>query len=277
MDFQYGKGLLNGIIFLDLRKAFDVVDTDILLKKLSVYQFYKNTIDWLKSYLQNRERCVQFKGKISDTKPVTHGVPQGGGSILGPLLFVVFLNDLQLHVDSSLDMYADDSTLGASGKTIEDLEVKLNSHMAKVNKWCKDNKMAINCDKTKVMLITTFQKKAKLDSTHVSVICNNTELENVNSNKLLGVIIDKNLTWKFHIHKTAKSICRNIALLRRIRKYLPHQTRITFYKSYIQPDIDYCNTVWGQSPHVNRIHILQKMVLRLMNVPNLTHSAPLFH
>ncbi len=175
-------------------------------------------------------------------------------------------------------MCADNSTLGASGKTIEDLDVKLNSDMAKVNKWCKDNKIAINYDKTKVMLITTYKKEAKLDSTHVSVICDNTELENVNSNKLLDVIIDKNLIWKFHIDKTAKSICHNIAILRRIRKYLPHQTRMTFYKSYIQPHIDYCNTVWGQSPHVNRIHILQKMVLRLiMNVPNLTHSAPLFH
>ncbi len=99
----------------------------------------------------------------------------------------------------------------------------------------------------------------------------------MNSNNLLGVIIDKKLTWKFHIDKTAKSICRNIALLRRIRKYLPHQTRIIFYKGYIQPHIDYCNTLCGQSPHVNRIHIIQKMVLKLIiNVPNLTHSAPTF-
>ncbi len=102
------KGLLNDIILLDLRKAFDLVDTDILLKKLSGYQCEKNTIDWLKSYLQNREQCVQFKGKISDTKPVTHSIPQG--SILSPLLFIVFMNDMSLHVDSSLDMYADDST-----------------------------------------------------------------------------------------------------------------------------------------------------------------------
>ncbi len=78
--------------------------------------------------------------------------------------------------------------------------------MAKVNKWCKDNKIAINCDKTKVMLITTYKKEAKLDSTHVSVICDNTELENMNSNKLLGGIIDKNITWKFHINKTDNQI-----------------------------------------------------------------------
>ncbi len=116
--------------------------------------------------------------------------------------------------------------------------------------------MAINCDKTKVMLITTYQKEAKLDSTHICVICDNTELESVNSNKLLDVIIDKNLTWKFHIDKTTNSICCNIALLRRIRKHLHHQSRITFYKSYVQPHIDYCNTVWGQSLHVNRIHIV---------------------
>ncbi len=208
--------MLNGIILLDLRKAFDLVDTDILLKKLSVYQSDKITIDWLKSYLPNREQCVQFKGKISDTKPVTHGVLQG--SILGPLLFIVFMNDLPLHVDSSLDMYADDSTLGASGRTIEHIEVKLNSDIARAKKWCKDNKRATNCDKTKVMLITTYQNETKLDSTHVSVICDKTELE------VLSVIIDKNLSWKFHIDKTAKSICHNIALLRRIRKYLPHQT-----------------------------------------------------
>ncbi len=99
--------------------------------------------------------------------------------------------------------------------------------------WCKNNKLAINCDKTKVMLITTYQKEDKLDSTHVSVICDNTELENVNSSKLLDVIIYKPVTWKFHVDKTDISICCNIALLRRIKKCLPHQTQITFNPIYI--------------------------------------------
>ncbi len=114
--------LLNGIILLVIRKAFDLVNADILFKKLLVYKCDKNAINWLQSFLQNRYYCVQLKGKISGTKPVTHGVPHR--SILSPLLFIVLMNDLPLHVDLSLDMYVDDSTLGASGKTIEDLEIK---------------------------------------------------------------------------------------------------------------------------------------------------------
>ncbi len=99
----------------------------------------------------------------SDTKPETH-------SILGPLLFIVFMNDLPLHVDSSQDMYVDDSTLSASDKTIGDLEEQLNPDMANVNKLYSDKKMSINCDKTKEMLIKTYQKEAKLETTHLNVI-----------------------------------------------------------------------------------------------------------
>ncbi len=98
-------------------------------------------------------------------------------------------------------------------------------------------------------------------------LTNNTMLENVNSEKLLWVIIDKYLSWKHHIDKTAKTLSKNIALLKRIRKYLPHQPRLAFHKTFIQPHIDYCSTIWGQSPHISRIHILQKISLRLiMNI-----------
>ena len=127
------------------------------------------------------------------------------------------------------------------------------------------------------MLITTYQKEIKLERSNLKVTYKGSALENVKSEKLLGVVIDKHLTWKEHIDKTCKSINRNIALLRRIRKYLSHTTRLTFYKAYIQTHIDYCNTIWGLSPHVKRVHILQKNALRLiMDVPRLTHSAPLF-
>ncbi len=107
--------------------------------------------------------------------------------------------------------------------------------MANVNKWCKDNKMAINCDKTKAMLITTYQKEAKLDSRHVSVICDNTELENVNSNKLLVVIIDKNLTWKFHIDKTAKSISQYCPIKKNKKIPAPSNSNYILQKLHLTP------------------------------------------
>ena len=128
---------MYGIILLDLQKAFDLVNTDVLLEKLKIYQCDEKTLNWFKSYLQGRTQCVQFKSKISDTIPMTPGVPQG--SILGPLLFILFMNDLPLHVDSELDMYADDSTLCATGETVDELNLKLNDDMECVNDWCNVN------------------------------------------------------------------------------------------------------------------------------------------
>ncbi len=123
------------------------------------------------------------------------------------------------------------------------------------------------------MLVTTYQRETKLQTSEINVNFNNTMLENVNFEKFLGVIIDKHLSLKHHIDKTSKII----ALLKGIRKYLPHQNRLMFYKTFIQPHIDYCSTIWGQSPHIYRIHILQNISLRLiMTLPKLTYSAPLF-
>ncbi len=110
------KGFLNVVVLLDLRKAFDLVDTDVLLHKLSLYQCDYLTINFFKSYLMGREQCVIFNGNLSKINTVTHGVPQG--SILCPLLFITFMNDLPLYIDSPLDMYTDDSTIHITGKTI---------------------------------------------------------------------------------------------------------------------------------------------------------------
>ncbi len=117
-----------------------------------------------------------------------------------------------------------------------------------MKKWYHDNQMAANGDKTKVILVTTYQKEATPPVKELTVYYDNNSLKSVDSKKNpLGVKIGKHLTWKEHVNQTAKTISRTIALLRRIRAYLPHQTRITFYKAYIQPHTDYCNTVWDQS------------------------------
>ncbi len=173
------KGRLNGVVLLDLRKTFDLVYTDVLLHKQSLYQCDDLTINWFKSYLQDREQYVIFKGNLTQTNTVTYGVPQG--SILGPLLFFTFMNDLPLDIESPLDMYADDSTIHVTGKTIEDLESKLNIDLKNVQIWCQKNRLAVNAEKVKVILVTTYQREIKLQTFEIKVNFNNIMLENVNS------------------------------------------------------------------------------------------------
>ncbi len=151
------EGLLNGIVLLNLRKAFDLVNTDILLQKLDIYNLDDNSLCWFKSYLQGRHQCVQFKGKMTETRPVTHGVAQG--SIIGPLSFIIFMNDLPLYVNSDFDMYADDSTQHSAAKTLDKLELILNNDVECVSKWCKQNRMAPTQTTPNVCLLQHFKKQ----------------------------------------------------------------------------------------------------------------------
>ncbi len=141
------------------------------------------------------------------------------------------MNDLPLYIDSPLDMYADDSTIHVTGKTIEELESKLNIDLKHLQIWCQKNEIAVNAEKTKVKLVTTYQRETKLQTSEIKVNFNNTMLVNVNFEKLLGVIIDKHLSRKHHIDKTAKALSNSIAFLKGIRKSLPCQSRLTFYKT----------------------------------------------
>ncbi len=148
---------MNGAILLDLRNDFDLIDHDILIQKLRMYKCFHITIDWFTSYIKGRSQCTIYNSKLSDTLPIKTGVPQG--SILGSLLFILFINDLLIALqDTNTDMSADDSTLTAQAKITPQLEEKLSSDAAKVSTWCQENHIAANTTKTKVMLVTTWQK-----------------------------------------------------------------------------------------------------------------------
>ena len=173
-------------------------------------------------------------------------------------------------------MYADDSTIHTSARTVEELNNKLTEDMTNVQAWCTNNNMVINDGKTKAMMITTSQRAATLNS-NLRVEFNGVQLKNTNSEKILGVVMNEHLSWKQQINKIAKSLIKGIHLLRQIKEYLPIGHRVIYYKCFLQPHIDYCCTVWGQSCHIIRIHKLQKLALRIIyDKPKLTSSGPLF-
>jgi hypothetical protein len=152
------NGNVNVIILLDLKKAFDVVDHDIMAKKLEIYGFNKKALVLLNSYLTNRTQ-VQIGNALSEKCSVKHGVHQG--SIPGPLLFILYINDLPLSISNcNTDMYADDSTIHISWKNISDIQTKVQEDLNKIALWCKDNNMLINCNKTKCITVGTKQKLA---------------------------------------------------------------------------------------------------------------------
>ena len=161
-----------GMVMIDFRKAFDLVDHTLLLKKLKYYKISEETISWFSSYLLKRKQKVFVNNKLSDPEDIICGVPQG--SILGPLLFLIFINDLPLNIDNVFtDLYADDTTLYCTGKSQTFIEKQLQAALHELSTWCKQNGMLINTAKTKVMLLTTPQKRILLNKDMLLLTLNN--------------------------------------------------------------------------------------------------------
>ena len=236
----------------------------------------ENTLNWFSSYLINRKQRVFVNDTVSEAETILNGVPQG--SILGPLLFLLFINDLPLYTgDVQTDLYADDTTLSATGKTQEDIKAKLQLALDRLKKWCKSNGMVINTTKTKVMLITTKQRKSHLENNLFSLTYENDDISSTSNEKILGVHVDDTLDWTFHIDNISKKIKTNLWLLSRIKAFLTLEHRVQFYKTYIQPHIDYCNVIWGCTSQNNlyRIYNLQKRACKVIldyNVQNVNQS-----
>ena len=254
---EMDQGNLTAVTFLDFTKAFDLVNHTILTKKLYSYNFHANTVEWIKSYLSERTQKVCIGSTSSMPETLTVGVPQG--SVLGPLLFLLFINDLPLFIKSShIDLFADDATLHSSGSSIENVESNLCNDICDVQKWCEENNMHLNMNKTKCMLITTAQKRSRLEKKEIDLVLNGNKIENVCKQKLLGVHIDRHLSWDDQVDHVYKMINSKLALLSRIKKYLNLDTRILYFNAYIMPLFDYCITIWGNCSKQN-IHRMTKL------------------
>ena len=158
---------------------------------------------------------------------MSYGVPQG--SILGPLLFLLFINDLPLYVNNvNTDLYADDTTLYDIQNSVEDIENNLQIALDRLNTWCKCNGMLLNASKTKIMLVTTNQKRQRLDKEILDLKFNEESLSMISNDKILGVFVDQNLTWSDHIRHLSKKITSSIWLLSIVKKFLSQEHRILF-------------------------------------------------
>ena len=263
-------------VFLDLSKAFDMVNHSILLNKLEHYGIRGVPLQWFRSYLNERKQYVSFNGTDSTSLDIKCGVPQG--SILGPLLFLIFINDLH-NASKSLFfiLFADDSNLLLSGPNINDLCKQMNQEIKAVVEWFKVNQLCLNISKTNFMI---FSAKNKIyESSNYNIQVENITVEQVKQTKFLGVYIDDKLNWSVHINYICNKISKNIGVITRARKMLDQKTTTGLYYTFIYPYLNYCCSVWGLAPatYVSKLQILQKRILRIIcGKPRLSPSLNLF-
>ena len=265
---------LTGAVFLDLRKAFDLVSHEILAKKLSLYLCNQTSLSFFKSYLENRSQFVLTNGQISSTETVKRGVPQG--SVLGPLLFCIFINDLPLSISDpmvSCHIFADDTTLHSSAKTISDVQSSLQCGLNDISNWCHSNQMVVHPIKTKCMVITSRQKH-QLKQLTLTLSVNNTPLEQVHSHKVLGVIIDDELRWENHIDFLTKKLARSLFLLNRLKLFIDTDARKIFFNAHCLSHINYASIVWSCSAqnHLKKLNTLYKRGTKII-LPDPTLST----
>ena len=259
---KYG---VTRVVFLDLKKAFDLVDHDILLKKLAIYLKNSSTIPFFKSYLHNRTQCVLLHGSYSSKESVKYGVPQG--SVLGPILFSLFINDLPLQVkDISVDcnMLADDTTLHKSGKDMQ-IRSNMQDSLDQVSNWCDNNHMVINPIKTKSLTVATRQKH-QLSPLPLDLVLNGAKIYQVSEHRVLGITIDNKLRWNSHINNVCKTVSRRVFLLSKLRYIVDIDTRQLFFNAHIKPHIDYASVVWDGCSDVlkKRFNSLHRRTVKLI-------------
>lgn len=247
-------------IYLDLKKAFDTVSIDILLKKLDFIGIKGNLLDIIKSYLSNRQQMTKVQNQYSKKRPVVLGVPQG--SILGPLLFILYVNDI-FNVSNLAHFYlfADDTAIMIKGKSTEQLQCNINQLVPLISKWFQSNRLSLNASKTYYQI---YSGKGVPD---LNVQLNRFKIERKKCIKYLGIHFDENLKWHSHISNVEKNISRNLGIMGRVKHLLTSRELLILYNALILPYLNYCAMVWGRNylSSVKRIIVLQKRAMRIID------------
>ena len=255
------KGGVVGAVFLDLRKAFDTVNHNILLSKLSKFNLSANALTWMESYLNQRKQCTRVCDKRSSFTNCTVGVPQG--SILGPILFSIYINDLpQVCPDVCTQMYAD-TVIFTHARNKDDVAANLTTAMSKVSDWLANSCLTLNVSKTTCMYFT----KRIHNSVNPDILINGEVIKCVTHVKYLGIEIDTNLSFKKQVSKVIKNVKFNLNNFKSIRHQLSPFTAKLFVQTMIFPHLSYCITTWSQAgvTVLKPVYSLYKHILKALD------------
>ena len=268
---------VTALVLLDLSKAFDSVDHSILLKKLSNIGVSGEALNWFESYITDRKQFVRIGSSVSEVLPITHGVPQG--AILSPLLFCIYINDLsRVPQASELESFVDDSKIFMSFP-IEDIasgKTKIEEDLKLVAAWFFENKLLINPEKTKLLLIGTRQLLGKLlEETTITFL--GEEITPTTNAKDLGLTLDSYLTYDYHIKNVVSSCMAKLCQINRVKDSFDRDSLRLIINALLMSKLYYCSTVWSNTSATNikKLRAVQNFACRILtNTGRYDHVTP---
>ena len=257
---QMDDKMFVGAVLMDLSKAFDCVPHDLLIAKLHAYGFEMNTLILFYSYLKNRKQCVKINNVFSSFMVLVSGVPQG--SILGPILFNIFINDLVYFIKSDLGNFADDNSISDAAKTIPDLINILENESSNAIEWFRGNDMIVNPEKFQAII---FNRRLKDENTY-TLNFDNKVIQTSSEVVLLGIEIDNNLKFKKHIHQLVRNAAGQLNFLSRQSKFLNHDAKRIVIESFVLANFNYCPLVWHfcSCESMRKLERIQERAFRLL-------------